>query len=176
MFNLFKKRRGTSALFDSTQYLCIAVIYTDSTDPNYTVIEKAKETLLTNLAKRNEVFTRAEIDELSEVTQLDVWKGMLWIEDKRFTQHNQEVTVTEVERWLGVRPEINNTRVPHQKIAAHFKNNHFYTMQEIRNAAAAIGFDIYSASNWQSFTKITYCFKDNGESIIAYRKKIPGNL
>lgn len=176
MFSLFKKKRGKSSHIDSKQYCCIAVLYTNTGDQDYTVIDKAKETLLANLEKRNDIFTRTEIDELSEVTQLDIWKGMVWVEDKRFTTDNQESTVTDVERWLGIRPEINNTRVPHQKIVLYLQDKHFYSIQEIRNAGAAIGFDIYSASNWQSFTKITYSFKDNGETIIVYRKKAPGDL
>lgn len=157
-----EKKSGTG------MYDCIAVNYLDVIEVDGENLDEVKEDLFKTLKEKKKVYSKADIQKMTDILHYDIWNAFIWAELPEL-QSTPKLSIKIKYRWLGAKNEFTDKVDIDSKISKHLNNQDFYERTDVQNAAMKVGFDVWGYSDWQTYTETTRTFPNR--TILYYTKK-----
>ncbi|GAA4326087.1 hypothetical protein [Flaviaesturariibacter amylovorans] len=169
MFGLFKKKEPAKAV--ETAYHCIGVRYDQEISIDGENLDKLKEELFVKL--KDKVYTRTEIDTITEKIGYDIWKSFGWFEATRKGNPAPEVkrSVDLKYRFLGYKDGLVFPETQ-EKANKHLTIGMFYKRTEIENASMRAGVSLWDRCDWEQYRIHKLSIPSKGIEV-EYQEKDP---
>jgi hypothetical protein len=154
-------------------YDCIGINYLDVIEIDGEDLDSVKEELFEKFKQMKKVFSRNDIEKITEKFGYDIWKSFIWVE-LPILQLNAKFSVNAKYRWLGIKKEYADKELyigienPEELLKSKLNNKEFYNMVQIQNVSAEVGFSVFDRCNWQLFTETTRIYPT--ETFVYYTK------
>lgn len=164
----WKKKEKPAEPVVEIRYDCRGINYLDVIEVDGENLDSIKEESFEYLENAKKVYTRKDIDSLSQLTGFDVWNGLVWIDINELKNASIEVTLKY--RWGGIKEGMNEglTVDANDAVKGLLNKLEFYTREEIEKVAEKVGFSVFDRSSWKMHTISIYKLK-SGQKITCYK-------
>lgn len=152
-------------------YNCDCINYTRIHEIEGEDMEPIKEELFEKLQSLNKVYTRADIDKMSDMIGYNIWEAFHWIPTDDYKGMRRRIDI--VYRWEGAKPGLlEEEYINKQK--EHIKEKEFYKRSDIEKMSMKLGYSVWDRNEWMTFRMTTITYAD-GRDETTYTKQVsPG--
>lgn len=153
-------------------YICEGINYLQVVEVNGENLDSVKEELFEYFKKANKVYSKSDIQLMTNKLEYDIWNSFIW-KDISLKDQDRKVDIQLRYRWLGLNPElsVNDLLVnPTEVLTPHINLQDFYDRSQIENISQVVGFSVWDRSNWQHYIKTSVNYPVHNLSYEYYKR------